>query len=267
MVEAIKTKIKFLPPLPESFHKIQKVCDGDYGIDDVAKAIEGDPMVVADLLKTANSPLYGFNRQIKNVLQAVSLFGKVMTKSLVMSSMIKGLLKMDVKPYGLTPEQFVRISNIQSAIAKAWFKNISKEVVEDLFLCALLQDTGKIILADEIIKQGKVNEFKNEIENTDDIGSVEFKYLGTTSILTTADIFDHWRFEQSMIDTIRYSNDPKTAPDDKKQLSSALHILRTLGNLKEPLSQNSIKLATEMAIQYGFDEYLLIDAIDKVKKS
>lgn len=264
MTDELKTRVKSLPPLPESFQKIRQACEGDGGIDEVAKAIEGDPMVVADLLKTANSPLYGFNRQIKNVLQAVSLFGKTMTKSLVINSTIKGLLKIDVRPYGITPEQFVNISNLQSAIAKKWFKKIMPNLVEELFLCALLQDTGKIILADEIIRENAVDKFKGDL-GVMSVSEAERDYFGTTSVLLTADIFDHWRFEPNMIDFIRHSDDPSAAPDDRQKVAAALYTLRILCGVRDPLSEKNIELAVNTAKNFGFDTQILSDVISEVK--
>ena len=92
MLEEIAERIKALPPLPKSFYQMSLICqDPNASISDLARVIEEDPMLVANLLKVANSPLYGFRREIKNVTQAVSLFGMSTTRSLVTDMSIKKL--------------------------------------------------------------------------------------------------------------------------------------------------------------------------------
>lgn len=266
MIEEFKKRIKTLPPLPKSFHKVLQICESDSGVGELAKAIEGDPMMVAQMLKTANSPLYGFNRQIKTVLQAVSLFGKNMTKSLVASSTVQGMLKVSVEPYSVSPEQFVNISNLQGAIAKAWFKRIAPEKMDDMFLCALLQDTGKILISDEVIRRDEVMYFKEDIAMSFDIGAVEMNNFGTTSVLIAADIFDHWGFEKGIVENIRHSNDPKSAPDELKQTAWALYIIRVLANQKQQLSDLNVQTALNLAAENGFDEQILKEVVEEIKE-
>ena len=56
------TRIKGLPPLPDSVIKIQQICaDPNAGVGDLVKVVDKDPLLTANLLKAANSPLYGFS--------------------------------------------------------------------------------------------------------------------------------------------------------------------------------------------------------------
>ena len=61
MTEEILKKIKQLPPLPESAMQIEAVYqDPNSSFNDMVKILEKDPLLTADILKAANSPLYGF---------------------------------------------------------------------------------------------------------------------------------------------------------------------------------------------------------------
>ena len=98
MLENITERIKTLPPLPKSFHEINAICADTNGtINQLAKIIETDPMLVANLLKVANSPLYSFRREIRSVLQAISLFGMSTTRALTTDISIKKLLNVDIE--------------------------------------------------------------------------------------------------------------------------------------------------------------------------
>ena len=145
MIEAIAERIKALPPLSNSFHQMNEIFHNpESSVGDLARVIEQDPMLVANLLKVANSPLYGFRREIKNVVQAVSLFGMSTTRSLVTDMSIKKLLQVDMAPYGISPEEFALISGMQSALMMRWYTKVDPKKLDMLFLASLLQETGKI---------------------------------------------------------------------------------------------------------------------------
>ena len=79
-------QIKNLPPLPKSVMEVQKITsDPNASIKDLVKVIKEDPLLTANLLKVANSPLYGFTRQIKTIDQAVALFGMSTVKGFAIS--------------------------------------------------------------------------------------------------------------------------------------------------------------------------------------
>ena len=268
MIEDIKGRIKNLPPLPKNCQKILDICASDeYGVGDLAKAIESDPMMTAAILKAANSPLYGLNRQIKAVSQGVALFGKAMTKSIVMGSAVLGLFKVNIDPYGIKPEEFVNISNEQAALVRAWFRKVSPPKADDLFLCALLQHTGKILLADEVVRRNDVMFFKNDIELSFNEAQVEMTNFGTTNVLVSAEIFEFWGFEPSLVESIRASNDPQNAPEEYKQSAWALFIVRAMINQKQRLSEQSVQLGLNLCEQAGFDPQILADAVASLKQN
>lgn len=268
MIENLKLKIKSLPPFSKTFQDIKDILDNeDSTIEELAKAIEKDPMLTADFLKTANSPLYGANRQIKSLVQAVSLFGFVTAKSLVLSSSIKRLLKVDIEPYGITPDDFVKASNMQGALAKIWFNKINPKKMNDLFICALLQEIGKILISDEVIKNNDGVDFRADLQMSFDIASVERSYVKTTTALVTAEIFDYWGFEKTMVENIRNSYEPANSPFEYKEIAWALKIIRKAIPVNDPLSDRSISIALNLAKEGGFDEQILLECIEKIKKS
>jgi len=265
MLENITERIKTLPPLPKSFHEINLICSDENGtIDRLAKVIETDPMLVANLLKVANSPLYSFRREIKSVLQAVSLFGMSTTRALTTDISIKKLLSVDIEPYGVIPEDFVQISGLQSTLMREWYAKVDKKKLDVLFLGALLQETGKILIADEIVKNDEVMQFKSEIETTVNIAQVEQMYVGTTTSKITAKIFEHWGFDEVMVDAINFADDLESAPSEIREYSLALKIVKTAVPMNGPLSERSITIALNLLEKEGFDEAVFASAVEKI---
>ena len=265
MLDNIVERIKSLPPLPESFQKINKICKDENGtVGQLAKAIEEDPMLVANLLKVANSPLYCFRREIRSVLQAVSLFSMSTTRALTVDISIKKLLKVDIEPYGISPDDFVNISGMQSRLMKEWYTEIDSRKLETLFLAALLQETGKILIADEILKNNEMVQFRSEIERTFDISEVEKSFIDTTTAEITSKIFEHWGFDDTIVESIFFTGNTEEAPAHIKEYSIALKIIKTAVPMNNPLSEDSIKRALNLAQKEGYDKILLSNSIDKI---
>ena len=263
MKSSIAQSVKSLPPLSKTIADINRVyADEEAGVIELAKVIEHDPMIVANLLKAANSPLYGFGKEIKNVTQAVSLFGMSMTRSIALGNAIRKLLNVDMQPYGVTSEQFAQISSMEATLINQWYKQIDKQKAETLYLAAFLQESGKILIANDVIKEDEDISFRSEIEMTKNIAEVEKSYVGVTSAEVTAFIFQHWEFDQKFVDMIRYSDNPNAAPQEIKEFSTALHIVKTALPIDKPFNDHAINFALRKARDAGYDYELLEDVID-----
>ncbi|WP_263831896.1 HDOD domain-containing protein [Sulfurospirillum oryzae] len=267
MLEEIAERIKALPPLPKSFHQMTQLCqDPNASVNDLARVIEEDPMMVANLLKVANSPLYGFRREIKSVAQAVGLFGMSTTRSLVTDMSIKKLLQVDMAPYGVSPEEFAAISSLQSALMLQWYSKVDASKVDMLFLAALLQETGKILIADEVVKNNETYQFSSEIANSSNIADVERMFVRMSSSEVTALIFKHWKFEDKMVQAIEYSDAVGTIPEIIRPYALALKIVKTAIPLNAPLSERSVNLALNLIEKEKLDKSSFIEVINKLKE-
>ena len=266
MLQEIVKRIKSLPPLPKSFQEVNAICNDPNGtIEKLAKVIEKDPMLVANLLKVANSPLYGFSKEIKSIIQAISLFGMSTTRALITDISVKKLLKVDMEPYGVTPEEFAHISSLQSNIISIWYKKINSHIADTLFLSALMQETGKILIADEIMKNDETYQFKSEIETAIDISSVERDFVGTTTAEVTSEVFKHWEFDRLMVKSIEYS-DNYNAVEEYKEYAFALKVVKTAVPVNSPLSERSINIALKLLEKEGYDQQLFLNSIERVKE-
>jgi len=265
MLDNITERIKTLPPLPKSFHEINAICSNDNGtINQLAKIIEADPMLVANLLKVANSPLYSFRREIRSVLQAISLFGMSTTRALTTDISIKKLLNVDIEPYGIIPEDFVQISALQSRLMREWYGKVDSKKLDILFLSALLQETGKILIADEIVKEDEVIPFKSEIETTLNIAQVEKSFVGVTTAEVTSKIFEHWGFDETMVEAIAYADSIDEAPEHIREYAVALKVVKTAVPMNAPLTERSVTIALSLIKKEGYSEAVFADAIEKV---
>ena len=262
---SIIESINSLPPLSKTISDVNAIyAKEDSSLADMTKAVESDPMIVANILKAANSPLYGFGKEIQSVSQAVNLFGMSMTRSIVIGNSVKNLLNVDMQPYGVSSDKFAEISSLQAALMLSWYNRIDKKKASKLYLAAFLQETGKIIIASDIIQEEETTSFYSEVELSNNLAQVEKSYVEVTSAQVTAMVFEHWNFDKEFIEMIKYADDPKLAPADVKEYSTALNIIKTVVPINKPLSEVAINFGLKKASDAGYDSQLLKDAIDEM---
>jgi HD-like signal output (HDOD) protein len=263
MVDKILQEINELPPLPKTILEIQMITeDPESSLVDLTKVIERDPMIVADLIKTANSPLYAFDKEMKNVNQIVSLFGMTKIRSIIMSYSLRNLLKSDMEPYGVSPDKFAEICLQQANLAACWAKKIKPENEERLFMAALLQENGKIPIANYVVQEDLTTMFKSEVRNSSNISEIEKFYTKTTTAEASAAIFEHWEFDEDLISMIYHSDDPENAPAAVEQESKMLNIIRTALPINASRISGSVSAALAKARMYNLNEEALKECIE-----
>ena len=254
----ILSHIKNLPPLPKSVLEVQKITnDPNSSIKDLVKVIKDDPMITANLLKAANSPLYGFARQIKTVDQAVSLFGMNTVKGFVISFAIRNTLKFDLSAYGISESQFHDVATKRNAIGINWYK-LKREKLDIIATDSFLIDLGAVIISLYLISKNKAEEFNKRL-TSDNRYELEKEFTGFTTPKITAEIFKHWHFAQDLVSPIENMDNPND------EYSKVMDVLRTIVDLLEPNNKENIKKGIEKAKEYSLDVDALKIALDIVK--
>jgi HD-like signal output (HDOD) protein len=182
----------------------------------------------------------------------------------VIGNSVRNLLNVDMQPYGITPDKFAEISSLQASLMLNWMKKIDRQKAEKLYLATLLQETGKILIASYIIQEDETTTFASEIEMTNNIAMVEKSYVDVTSAEVTALVFKHWGFDDEFIQMIKYADTPASAPDDIKEFSIALNIVKTAIPINKPLSEMAINFALKKARDAGYNHEVLEDSIDDI---
>jgi len=265
MKNSIIESIKSLPPLSKTIMEINRVyADEESGIGDLTRAIEPDPMIVANIIKIANSPLYGFGKEIRNVSQAVSLFGMSMTRSIALGNSVRKLLNVDMNPYGVSSDEFADISSKQAKLMLNWYSKVDKVKADKLYLAAFLQETGKILISSDIIQDDEGVSFRSEIELSSNIAQVEKSYVNVTCAEVTAAVFKHWGFDEDFVNMIKYADNPSVAPVEVREYAIALNIVKTVIPINKPFSDQAINFGLRVARDAGCNYKLLEDSINNM---
>ncbi|MDR1452089.1 MAG: HDOD domain-containing protein [Helicobacteraceae bacterium] len=251
MNDALYMHVKSLPPLPESVVKIQRICnDPNSSISDLTKIIELDPMLTANILKAANSPLYGFSRAIKTLGQAVSLFGMATVRGFALSGAVKSTFKIDMTPYRITPERFADISLLQNALMMRWYSQISRNMLDVLSPAAFLSGVGRLIIAREAVGLGKSEAFANKAL-VNGLAAAEAEFFGVNYQEVSAAVFSHWLFEPELVEAIGGSIDPSTVSEAMRPYAFALQVVQTAVETPGGISAASAETAAKLVLSGG----------------
>ncbi|MCF6340513.1 MAG: HDOD domain-containing protein [Sulfurimonas sp.] len=260
MTEDILKKIKQLPPLPESAMQIETVYqDPDSTFNDMVKILEKDPLLTADILKAANSPLYGFSREINAINQAVGLFGMGTVRGFALASIVKKSFTLDLSPYGINNDIFSNISKLQHAIMTSWCLKKEGSLLGVLSPAAFLVEIGKVIISQQIITNKQQEYFCNAIEELGNVEAAEKRLFNTNTPEVSATIFEHWRFESGLVNTIRNCQNPDKAEEEDKKAAQILNVVRTLVPLSGIITDESTAQAKDLILKYNLD----MDSFDR----
>lgn len=266
-IEDVLRRVESLPPLPRTIVLIEEYRrDNEKEIDKLHNIISKDALIVTNLLRIANSAMFGFRSKIETPLRAISLLGINFTISIAISTSSQKILVNSLSPYGLTNDTFMNSSNMASVLASLWLEKIDEKLKDEIILPALLLDIGKFILSDLIVSEHLDKEFKIKIDEGIAIEDLEKEYFGFTSSFVTAKIFKHWRLNPNLVTSIEFVDDLENAPEEFKEKAKILDVIKTATCIKEPLSNNSIKKALEKANKYVFDTKILENAILNLKQ-
>jgi HD-like signal output (HDOD) protein len=260
MNEKLLQQIKQLPPLPESAMQIEAVYQNpDSTFNDMVKILEKDPLLTADILKAANSPLYGFSKEINAISQAVGLFGMGTVRGFALASIVKKSFSLDLSSYNISNAQYAELSKKQHALVTSWYIRKDPKLLGILSPAAFLVEIGKVLISQYLIQEKMQEEFQNTLAELQDVEAAEVKVIGVHAPEVSATVFTHWKFEEKLIETIRYCVNPENAPETIKKAAQSLHVARTAVPISGVMTETSIAAAKALVDQYGLD----MDSFDK----
>jgi HD-like signal output (HDOD) protein len=144
-VDEIISRIKRLPPLPESIQRVNQLIDReDSTLDAVAREIAKDQALSAQVLQLVNSSFYGFSENVSSITHAVVMLGVNAVRTLVSSSWVSGMMQNSSSGFYYHSMACARACFVLS-------RTLGVEEPEELSAIGLLHDIGKVILAEYLL--------------------------------------------------------------------------------------------------------------------
>jgi len=262
----ISNFIQTLKPLSNTLIQIMQICDDDeISIKELVEVVKGDPIITAVILKTANSPLYG-HIVLKTIEQAVTRLGKTTIKALVVSDLYKSLDLLDLTPYGISEEDFSKISMNRLTLITKWYSKVSISDLSILSSTAVLGNIGQLLISKELMDSNLTNEFQ-ELVSSIGLKHAEGKLLHTSTTTISAQILNYWKLSSDIINIISYSQNPNEISEELKYLVVANNIVYELIRLDGVILNEIPDSILVLMDKYNLDVVHLKNALEYVKNN
>lgn len=228
--EKILNEIEGIPPLPNQLTRIINMCNNpETDIQSLAKEINKDPALSADLLKLSNSALFTTRNKVNNIATAVKIVGIKNIKNMLWVSGVRKIME----------GRFRKIQHIWSHSNKCCYfaKKIGDSLVRNKLgdiaaVGALLHDIGKLVLL--ILDSEILKNLNQMIEK--DIGSsvlLEELSLGISHPSIGAKLAHKWDFPKELISMIEFHHRPFLATPEHRELTEIVYLANMMVNTIE----------------------------------
>lgn len=267
--QKIIEQIEHIAPLSDVILRIQDLYNNnidELDIEKLVSLIESDSTLSVNVLKMANSPLYGFSNKIATVSQAVTLFGIMQVYAFIIKYATAEHIQANTEIFGISNEYFNDICNLQSTLLYEWYTQIDQEDAKFLAPLALIMEIGKLVMANEVSVSEYKEEFKIAYEESIDIEKCEKELLGISSYDISALVFKHWHLEPMYILLLDQLSKPSSKSPHIMKYTNALKVIITSVNLKTVLSKESVLQACKIVKEMGLEPDTFVQSALKVKK-
>ena len=192
---SLTDELQRLPAQPISAMRVLKMVDDpNASTADLARVVETDPALSAQVLKLANSPYYGLSHHVSSAGRAVLLLGFTTVRAVAVSGACSLLAsrREELYPAGFWPHA------VTTAVATSTLARRMGLAANEAFTVGLLHDIGAALLyrRDPLAYQRVLDAADF---NPEAVMAIERRELGTTHSEVGAEALAAWRFPPAFV--------------------------------------------------------------------
>lgn len=214
LVELTKTIVEYIdemPQFPEKIMEIQHLInDPNATMGTIASLISDDIALTTDLLKMVNSAAFGLTKECMSINEAVKMAGLRGIQHLLYSVGTLQVLNVTNEEQKKLWDHTYKCAFFAYNIAKIQGK---VGILEEIYVCALLHDLGKIIFSSiypKLLEQ--INDLKTERNIPEPV--IQSVMTGMEHQAIGVAVAEKWHLPAAIINTIKYQYDPESAPKE-----------------------------------------------------
>ena len=199
---AVAAEFGDLPTLAPVAVEVLRLADDDTAtLEEIASVISNDPGLAAQMLKVANSPIYGMGGTVASLSRAASILGLRTVRLLSLSFAVIASTSGDTRDAIIW-----RRTLASSAIGQTIAHRFDRRLVDETFIAGLLANVGRLALmrqpryADTVVSHG------GWLDTADEQLTFE-----TTGDAVSAHILTGWGLWTQLADAIAHRAQPQTA--------------------------------------------------------
>lgn len=220
----ILARAKTVPSLPSVVMKLRKYLnDPDVSFDELAKVIEFDPGLTANVLQLANSAYFGWARTIKSVKEAITRLGTNRIFQMVLCMSVAPLVRKPIRGYDLDSSALWEHSVAVAICAETLAAEMNIQGVEDGFTAGLLHDIGKVVLGTFVeVDDDPIR----EIVESDKLAfnEAEMMVLGIDHAEVAGELLRAWNLPAEVVAAARWHHMPSRCEPEFQPLVDVIHV-------------------------------------------
>ncbi|MFH2058296.1 MAG: HDOD domain-containing protein [Pseudomonadota bacterium] len=175
---------------------------------EIAEAISQDQVLATKVLRTANSAYYGFPRKITTINYAIVVLGMNNIKNIVLSTAIMNQFPNSDGDLLFDRTDFWKHSLLCGIICKKISEHLGLKNAEEMFMCGLLHDFGKLILDsffhEEFIQALDLSKKESITLMTAENKTFSFNHSGVGAL-----VLKKWRFPPALVKAVEFHHFPE----------------------------------------------------------
>lgn len=212
--DEILNKVDSMTAMPATASRAaQMLEDENASVEEIAKIVEYDPGLTANLLRLCNSAHYKGRSEISSARRAIVRLGMGTTLRIVMAKALGPLARAPVAGYDLPPGQFWEHSVAVGLAAQQLSLALNLTPQPHVFTAGMLHDVGKIVMGtflDLDVKPILDLAFKHKVS----FEEAERKILGIDHAEVGAALLDKWNLPAPVVKAVRWHHEPENVSAD-----------------------------------------------------
>ena len=215
-----------LPPLPQVATQLLRLtADPDASAEDLRRVISTDQALTGQILKIANSAMFGMVREVTTLTQAIMTLGFSTIKSVVIASSAKNLYHRGT--VGLQERLIWEHALVAAIASRAFAKTLRFPRVEEAFIGGLLHDIGKSVMGVKFPE--RYSALLRAVYNEGGDGlALELDTFGFDHAMVGEALVQKWNLAPSLQQAARWHHDPIHAQEDHLPLAAIVALANRL---------------------------------------
>lgn len=196
-----------IPSMPQIVTRLLEITrDQEYKIEDVINLLSTDAGIAGDVLRLANSPLFGVTRKVSSLTHATNLLGVKRIRTLVMGRcMVDKVNEGGAGPIDVS--YYWRRSLATAVLATRFAEHVVPKHREEAFMSGLLSDVGVVVLARALPQQYAPIAKAYAPKKNADLVALERKGIGIAHPEVSALVLERWALPDTMVQAVRHHHD------------------------------------------------------------
>jgi len=266
VLDTIK-KSAAVPSMPQVVLRFLEIMqDPNFEYRDLVKVLSADAGTVSEVLRLANSALFGVRNKIVSLQHALTLLGPKRVRSLLLGRyLVDSMSKKSVG--GLDMNYFWRRCLASSVLASHFAETLLPEHRDEVSIGALLADIGIPILAEAFPAEYKriLVQYKphgKPVRVDDEIEAAEVSH-GQVSAMVLA----HWKLPENVTNAVNLHQSPNPGEGKVATIARILNSSDRTAKLlcETPLAEDVADVCTEATAFAGADVGMLVQILPTVE--